>query len=107
MKILKFMPRLDTYYVFCFDRAYCTISRLFVNTNSVTLNPVSSVVDKTLTRYNIVPADGSPRLGKLRKCYKSRTPENLEVPFTSSESGFDTEPESLSNSTCDNEEINR
>ncbi|XP_030759348.1 blastoderm-specific protein 25D isoform X2 [Sitophilus oryzae] len=49
--------------------------------------------------------NGSPRLGKLRKCYKSRTPENLEVPFTSSESGFDTEPESLS--TCDNEEINR
>ncbi|KAF7285740.1 hypothetical protein GWI33_010159, partial [Rhynchophorus ferrugineus] len=49
--------------------------------------------------------DGSPRLGKLRKFYKSRTPENLEVPFTSSESGFDTEPESLS--TCENEEINR
>lgn len=51
--------------------------------------------------------DGSPRLGKVRKCYKSRTPDNLEVPFTSSESGFDTEPESLSTSTCDNEEVNR
>ncbi|XP_066138947.1 ninein homolog isoform X1 [Euwallacea fornicatus] len=51
--------------------------------------------------------DGSPRLGKVRKYYKSRTPDNLEVPFTSSESGFDTEPESLSTSTCDNEEINR
>lgn len=51
--------------------------------------------------------DGSPRLGKLRKCYKSRTPDNLDVPFTSSESGFDTEPESLSTSTCDNEELNR
>ncbi|XP_076250518.1 blastoderm-specific gene 25D isoform X2 [Rhynchophorus ferrugineus] len=56
-------------------------------------------------RSDCSPTDGSPRLGKLRKFYKSRTPENLEVPFTSSESGFDTEPESLS--TCENEEINR
>ncbi|CAG9759741.1 unnamed protein product [Ceutorhynchus assimilis] len=51
--------------------------------------------------------DGSPRLGKVRKCFTSRTPDNLEVPFTSNESGFDTEPESLSTSTCDNEEVNR
>ncbi|XP_050310369.1 ninein isoform X2 [Anthonomus grandis grandis] len=51
--------------------------------------------------------NGSPRLGKLRKCYKSRTPEQSEVPFTSSESGFDTEPESLSTSTYDYDEVYR
>ncbi|XP_060528922.1 ninein-like protein [Cylas formicarius] len=49
--------------------------------------------------------DGSPRLGKLRKFCKPKMPEsNLEVSPSSGESGFDTEPDSLSTSTCDNNE---
>ncbi|KAL1491895.1 hypothetical protein ABEB36_012417 [Hypothenemus hampei] len=52
-------------------------------------------------------ADESPRLGKVRKCYKPRSSDNLDNPFTSSESGFDTEPESLSTSNSENDEINR
>lgn len=55
-------------------------------------------------------ADGSPRLGKVRKFHKTKC-DNIEVPFTSSESGFDTEVEcydsSLSISTNENEEITR
>ncbi|KAF5279174.1 hypothetical protein FQR65_LT03421 [Abscondita terminalis] len=54
--------------------------------------------------------DSSPRLGKVRKCHKKKS-ENLEVPPTSSESGFDTELDaldsSLSISANDYEEINR
>lgn len=49
-------------------------------------------------------------MGKVRKCHKSKS-DNLEVPITSSESGFDTELDaldsSLSLSVNDNEEINR
>ncbi|XP_057668880.1 ninein [Diorhabda carinulata] len=55
-------------------------------------------------------ADGSPRLGKIRK-YHSKNQDNYEIPFTSSESGFDTEadcPDSpLSISTNENEEVTR
>ncbi|KAK5644715.1 hypothetical protein RI129_006015 [Pyrocoelia pectoralis] len=54
--------------------------------------------------------DGSPRLGKVRKCHKTKS-ENLEVPITSSESGFDTELDaldsSLSLSVNDSEEISK
>ncbi|KAJ8955160.1 hypothetical protein NQ318_009053 [Aromia moschata] len=54
--------------------------------------------------------DGSPRLGKVRKFQKVKG-ENLEIPFTSSESGFDTEVDcydsSLSVSASENEEITR
>ncbi|KAB0794400.1 hypothetical protein PPYR_11239 [Photinus pyralis] len=41
--------------------------------------------------------DGSPRLGKVRKCHKTKS-DNLEVPITSSESGFDTELDALDSS---------
>lgn len=53
--------------------------------------------------------DGSPRLGKVRKFTKIKG-ENLDVPFTSSESGFDTEIDcfdSLSTSINESEEIVR
>lgn len=53
--------------------------------------------------------DGSPRLGKVRKFNKAKG-ENLDVPFTSSESGFDTEIDcfdSLSTSANESEEIVR
>ncbi|KAK4875691.1 hypothetical protein RN001_012113 [Aquatica leii] len=54
--------------------------------------------------------DSSPRLGKVRKCHKTKS-ENLEVPIASSESGFDTELDaldsSLSISANDYEEIGR
>lgn len=53
--------------------------------------------------------DGSPRLGKVRKFHKNR--DLLDVPFTSSESGFDTEIDcldsSLSISATEAEEIVR
>ncbi|KAG5867823.1 hypothetical protein JTB14_028228 [Gonioctena quinquepunctata] len=53
--------------------------------------------------------DGSPRLGKIRK-FHSVKPDNLEVPFTSSESGFDTEVDCLDSSSAPthyNEELTR
>lgn len=56
-----------------------------------------------------ISGDGSPRLGKVRKFHKNR--ELLDVPFTSSESGFDTEIDcfdsSLSISASEVEEIAR
>nr|XP_023020787.1 ninein [Leptinotarsa decemlineata] len=58
--------------------------------------------------FNIT--DGSPRLGKIRKFYNIKQ-DNLDVPFASSESGFDTEVDcfdsSSSLSTDDNKEITR
>lgn len=57
----------------------------------------------------IIAGDGSPRLGKVRKFHKNR--DLLDVPFTSSESGFDTEIDcfdsSLSISGTEAEEIAR
>ncbi|XP_072388356.1 uncharacterized protein Nin [Diabrotica undecimpunctata] len=56
-------------------------------------------------------ADSSPRLGKIRK-FHTKNQENFEVPFTSSESGFDTEVDCPDSPLCDessseNEEITR
>lgn len=57
----------------------------------------------------LLSGDGSPRLGKVRKFHKNR--DMLDVPFTSSESGFDTEIDcfdsSLSISGTETEEIAR
>nr|CAH7734877.1 unnamed protein product [Callosobruchus chinensis] len=63
-----------------------------------------------------VTADGSPRLGKLRKFHRSKTtgPSSssshlLEVPLASSESGFDTEVDGLDSSvsSADHDEVSR
>lgn len=57
-----------------------------------------------------VTADGSPRLGKVRKFHKDR-PDHLDVvPFVSNESGFEADVDvdtSLSVSTNEQEEITR
>lgn len=64
---------------------------------------------QTVTSTIMFSGDGSPRLGKVRKFHKNR--DLLDVPFTSSESGFDTEIDcfdsSLSISGTENEEIVR
>ena len=65
---------------------------------------------KIYITISVFSADGSPRLGKVRKFHKIKG-DNLEVPFTSSESGFDTEVDcydsSLSVSASEVEEITR
>ncbi|KAK9753426.1 hypothetical protein QE152_g3486 [Popillia japonica] len=43
-----------------------------------------------------IKGDGSPRLGKVRKFHKNK--DVLELPFTSSESGFETELDCLDSS---------
>lgn len=59
--------------------------------------------------FLLLTGDGSPRLGKVRKFHKNK--DVLDLPFTSSESGFETELDcidsSLSNSIGENEEIVR
>ncbi|XP_050504267.1 ninein [Diabrotica virgifera virgifera] len=55
--------------------------------------------------------DSSPRLGKIRK-FHTKNQDNFEVPFTSSESGFDTEVDCPDSPLCDessseNEELTR
>ncbi|CAH1977041.1 unnamed protein product [Acanthoscelides obtectus] len=63
-----------------------------------------------------VTADGSPRLGKLRKFHRPKptsgasSSNHLEVPFASSESGFDTEVDVLDSSvasSADHDEVTR
>ncbi|CAG9815388.1 unnamed protein product [Phaedon cochleariae] len=60
---------------------------------------------KDANLFNIT--DGSPRLGKIRKFHNAKR-ENLDIPFASSESGFDTEVDCVDSvSIEENENIKR